>query len=281
MGRDTELTAQDGELIRVLIAYGLSERAARMYVTLTHSGSKTATELADVLNTNRMGIYRCAGDLMGHGLITTSLGAPTRYAAAPIDAVIDMLINERAREVETLQRIRGGLVDGAEPLGADDRSPSFQIVKGTANAITVAKRLIQRAGERVTFVIGADEVLLAHDIGLVDACQDAVRTLHTQGVTDITPSNCTLIAKTLKRAPNVKLRHIARYRGLQYLTVDGKDSLVSIATRPHAAERIPPKGAFLYVMSPTFAQSLDATFAHLWNDATEASMRLSELAENT
>ncbi|MGZ4904868.1 MAG: TrmB family transcriptional regulator [Halobacteriota archaeon] len=281
MGQDITLTAQEVELIRVLKAHGLSERAARMYVTLMRGGSKTATELADTLRTNRMAIYRCAEDLMSQGLVTISLRTPTRYAAAPIDTVIDMLINERAREMATLHLMRGGRVSRVRHDVASDGALTFQVVKDTARGMAVAKQLIQQASERVTFAVGADEVLLAYRAGLVDACQDALRTLDARGVTDITSSNCTLIAKTLKGVPSIELRHVERYRGLQYLTVDGKNSLVGIAPDPRAAERVKPKGAFLYVMSDAFAQSLDVTFAYVWNDAMNATSRLDELAEDT
>ncbi len=281
MEQNSELTAQDRDLIRVLNARGLSERTARMYVMLMHSGAKTATELAYALHTNRMAIYRGAEDLLQEGLISVSMSTPARYAATPIDAVIDMLVNERAREMDTLQLIRGGRVDRAEGITVDDRALTFQMVKDTERATAIAKQLISHAGERVTFAIGAEEVLLAYRAGLIGVCENPVRTLTARGVTDIVPSNHVVITQMLKEMPSIELRHVARYRGLQYLTVDGEKSLVGLATDPRTAERTKPKGAFLYVMSPTFAQSLDATFAYLWNNAIEATIRLDQLAENT
>lgn len=268
--------------MHVLEAHGLNKRAARIYVTLVHRGSLTATELAGALHTNRMGIYRSIEGLVQHGFVTTSLGTPTRYTAVPINTVIDVLITEREHEMETLQHLREDLADRGEHLVKKDEAlTSFHVVKGRARAIAVATKLIQQAETRVTFVVGSEEVPFALRTGLVDACRDAARTLCSRGITDINRSNRTPIAETLKGVPDLELRHLARYRGLQYISVDERKSLVGVVTDPSTSGGVNAKDTFLYVMSTAFARSLDATFACLWNNATEATVRLDELADNT
>jgi sugar-specific transcriptional regulator TrmB len=93
-------------IVRMLNAFELSEKEARLYVHLLKYGPKRASDLAESLKTYRLEIYRKLTSLVNKNMVSAKTESPAVYSAVELDNALDNALLSRQREIRSMEKIR-------------------------------------------------------------------------------------------------------------------------------------------------------------------------------
>jgi len=90
--------------IDVLTELGLSNRQARVYLTILKLHEAKAKTIADHSSVNRQEIYRIIEDLEQIGLVQRNVCVPTTFSATPITEVANVLLAQKTNQLTNLRQ---------------------------------------------------------------------------------------------------------------------------------------------------------------------------------
>ncbi len=123
---------QEEEPIQAFTNLGLTYLQAKVYVTLLKLGSSSVNVKKIALNTAiaRQDIYRILPVLENYGLVEKIIGIPTRYRPVALEDGLSLLMEQRTREYQDLQKKANMVLKSfvpQEPLCFDNTS-QFRII---------------------------------------------------------------------------------------------------------------------------------------------------------
>jgi sugar-specific transcriptional regulator TrmB len=268
-------------LIDRLEAFGLSSKEAHLYVLLLKYGPKTTGELAKMLHSYRVDIYRLVETLMDKGMIEESVEKPTKYAAVAVDAALAGAMMRHAYELRWMEENRDEVLELAQEYLSSESIAgdlyTFKIVKGRANTLTIMEQLVAAALEQITFVSSQGGISVLSASGIVERCVEAVqRGVRVRCVTEIVPRNVGTVREAL--AGGVEVRHYNSYEATHFFIVDARESLTTITFDTLRHGKDATDTAF-WTNSPEYAQYLEASFELLWDAATDATQVIDGVLE--
>src|SRR5512136_986658 len=142
------MTADD-EFTRRLIAFGLNEKEAQLYLHLLKYGPKTPSPLAKSLHTYREDVYRTLNSLIEKGMVKPSLGAPTVYAAVDLETALESALTKRESELREMELLKQQLKELArqQRIEAAADGVNIKILKSVKEVVTVAEPIIDSLQE--------------------------------------------------------------------------------------------------------------------------------------
>jgi sugar-specific transcriptional regulator TrmB len=259
-------------LIEKLEAFGLSAKEAHLYALLLKYGPKTTGELAKLLHSYRVDVYRLVETLAEKGMIEESVEKPTKYAAVAVDAALAGAMMRRAYELRWMEENRDGVLELAqEYLSSDalaDDLYTFKVIKGRSNTLAMMEQLVSTAEARVTFTSSLAGISILPASGILEHCIDAAkRGIRVRYVTEIVKRNASSALEALDAG--IGVRHYDDYAGIQFLVADARESLTTITFDARRHGKDAADTAF-WTNSPEYAQHLEASFELLWDAATDA-----------
>ncbi len=85
-----------------LINFGLTKSQAKVFIYLGKYGSKTASEIAKVLQLPRTETYHLVNSLQNLGLVVAELSHPTKYTAMDMKEAVSTLIKQEQERIDVL-----------------------------------------------------------------------------------------------------------------------------------------------------------------------------------
>jgi sugar-specific transcriptional regulator TrmB len=263
-------------LIEKLEAFGLSAKEAHLYVILLKYGPKTTGELAKLLHSYRVDIYRLVETLTEKGMVEESVEKPTKYAAVAVEEALTGAMMQHAYELRWMEENRDQVLELAqEYLSSDalkDDLYTFKVIKGRSNTLAIMEQLVTTAEASIIFISSLTGISILSTSGILEHCISAVeRGVRVRFVTEILPRNVSSAREAL--AGGIEVRHYDNYAGMRYLVADTRESLTTITFDALRHGKDAFDTAF-WTNSPEFAQYLEASFELLWNDGVEAAQRV-------
>jgi sugar-specific transcriptional regulator TrmB/predicted hydrocarbon binding protein len=264
-------------LLDLLVAHGVPEPAARIYLVASREGPLTASELARATAIHRVHGYRFIRELVEQGLLRGAGARPTRFSALPVDELVDKWIQGTTEELERLRRDRAKLVeeireDGPETPGLAGRR--FSIIEGQDAIHAYLRRRIGAVRKEVLISVGGFALARAIDGGIDRALAAArQRGVRVRVVTEVNPSN---LSEVKLFAPAAEVRHATRPvtnravlldRSQLSLFVSGEDGLGAAGDAQ----------LLLSTCDPHFAALAREYHQQLWAHAVPVTERLVEL----
>jgi len=270
----------EDELIQELEVFGLNEKEAHLYVMLLKYGSKTSGELAKMLNSYRMDVYRTLETLDEKGMIEVSTENPTKYASVAIDTAIDSAIEKQAYGLQWMETHKHHVITASENLPQRMTGPTvddftkFKVIKGRTSVVATVALLLKSAVHDIVAIISPVALPIFSISGqlnyLIAAANRGVR---VRCITDIVPQNLNAANEALT---NIELRHLEGYNGAQFLVRDAQESLTTIKLDViHRAKDA--DDVVFWTDNSEYAQHLEASFEYLWGNSIDANQRLNEL----
>lgn len=198
-------------LLEILIARGVAEPAARIYLVAARGGPLTAAELARSTAIHRVHGYRFIRELVAQGLLRPAGQRPMRFAALPVEELVDLWISRTSGELERLRRDREHLLEesragGAGWGGSDVRR--FNVIEGQAAIHAYLRKQIGAARREVLISVGGFAIARAIDGGIDRSIREATeRGVRVRLVTEVSPSN---LAEVKLFAPAAEVRAATR-----------------------------------------------------------------------
>lgn len=183
------------ELLAELQRHGVSEPAGRIYLVATREGPLPASELARATAVHRVHAYRCIQELVRKGCLNPVGRRPMRFAALPVDQLLDRWIHEESQQLEALRNGRDRLLaewrdaDGSfEPT--DGRR--FSIIEGQDAIHRFLKGRFGAARKELLITVSGFSLPRAADGGLDRALSEArKRGVKVRLVSEVEASNRT------------------------------------------------------------------------------------------
>ncbi|MGA7075719.1 MAG: helix-turn-helix domain-containing protein [Halobacteriota archaeon] len=263
-------------LIEKLEAFGLSAKEAHLYVLSLKYGPKTTGELAKLLHSYRVDIYRVLETLAEKGMIEESVEKPTKYAAVAVDAALAGAMMRHAYELRWMEENRDEVLALAqEYLSSEalaDDLYTFKVIKGRSNTLAIMEQLVNAAEARIAFISSLVGISTLSSSGILEHCIDAVeRGVRVRYVTEILPRNISSAREAL--AGGIDVRHYDNYEGIRFLVADARESMTTITFDALRHGKDAGDTAF-WTNSPEYAQYLEASFELLWDAADDATQRI-------
>jgi sugar-specific transcriptional regulator TrmB len=263
-------------LVEKLQAFGLSSKEGHLYVILLKYGPKTTGELAKLLHSYRVDIYRLLEMLTEKGMVEESVEKPTKYAAVAAEAALTEAMMQHAYELRWMEENRDQVLKLAqEYLSSETRGDelyTFKVIKGRSNTLAITEQLVSTAEARITFISSLTGLSILSTSGILEHCINAVdRGVRVKFITEVLSKNVSSVREAL--AGGIEVRHYDDYSGMRYLVSDTRESLTTITFDALRHGKDATDTAF-WTNSPEYAQYLEASFALLWGGGVEATQRV-------
>jgi len=96
----------DELVLKTLIAVGLKQGDAIVYLYLLRTGPKKVRDITQTLGVNRRVVYRSVKSLRQRGVVKASLDHPTIFSALPLDSVLELFAQAKVEQSMVLQKKR-------------------------------------------------------------------------------------------------------------------------------------------------------------------------------
>jgi sugar-specific transcriptional regulator TrmB len=261
-----------------LLEFGLTPLQERIFVSLVGTNGLTTTQLSKIAVAHRSDVYRALHKLAKIGLVSASVGNPSRYyAAEPIEAV-RLLLELKRKELLTLESKTDTITEWLEKerdnlkaaslLASEDQEPAtFRLVKGNAVTPRVVQS-IQSATTEIIKVVSA-QALRRHYFEFSEFEKEGTaRNVTVRILTEVVPQNLRI---ALNYSKCVHLRHVANLdRSLRYLVIDGSE-LVLAGTVEYKDEL---DRSVLTTKNSVLVQGCVSYFEDMWQKSVAISERL-------
>jgi sugar-specific transcriptional regulator TrmB len=156
------------ELVGSVSRFGLTEREARLYLSLLRQGRATARELAREAGLDRVLGYRMLDSLRIRGVVEVTAERPRKYAAVPPRALFERALRERGAQLALDQTLATTLAEQLPRLAreVDDAAPRFQVLQGTPSIFAYLREMLRRAQEEVCAMVTHRALRGSVDYGL-------------------------------------------------------------------------------------------------------------------
>jgi sugar-specific transcriptional regulator TrmB len=219
-----------GRLVDQLVAHGVPERGARLYVAACRGGVQSASELARAAGLHRVEAYRFLRDLQREGLLRSVGRRPMRFAPLPPDELIDRWISGAHEHIErlTVDKARV-LADLESSLAAPDEPDprKFSILEGREQTFRFLTKKIGSAEREVLASVSGFALAPAIDGGVDRSLREAhERGVKVRLVSDITRAN---LAEAKHFDGFTELRHALSPVTNRAVVIDRRGALVFVS----------------------------------------------------
>ncbi|HWG89252.1 MAG TPA: helix-turn-helix domain-containing protein, partial [Candidatus Thermoplasmatota archaeon] len=239
--------------LSALVALGLSESEARLYLALVERPVATPTELATATGLPRQSIYVIAGSLQSRGLLREVPGKFKRFTAVAPDVAVDLLVSAREEALQALAETGRTVAESLLPSYHESRSRGApaEAVEASSDAGSARRRataLLKGAKHRVVAALrdGPEARWFLDQTG--PKPPEGFRLLLGPGASANLPVPEEYPARFLPVVP------------ISFLVVDGLDAFLMLP----AEAGLPGGTRFLHVRHPAFAAMLLRTFEAEW-----------------
>lgn len=145
---------------KIFSQYGLTHNQSKIYLHLTKSSEKTASEISKTLKIPRTETYHLLNSLEEKGIVYSIFGKPYRFNAVPISDAINVLIsNEKKRisELEAKKKTILSIWKTLPDLGNEHENEEnkFQILQGK-NPIVVKVEQMTKSAQTSIQLLGSE-----------------------------------------------------------------------------------------------------------------------------
>jgi sugar-specific transcriptional regulator TrmB len=264
--------AYEKTFIAQLTKFGLREKEARIYFYLLKHGAKSVTELAKFANTYREDVYRRVDALLQEGLVEQSIAKPTEYAAVPLQAALDAILQKHTYAWRQMEIARTELLqhaDAAQLARGTVDTPVCRLVKGVHEVLAAGSRMIAESESTCALVLPPQALPKLAHFGVIDEWkQAALRGTRIRIITDAIPTN---LAALNELNGTIEVRCYEGYAGIFFWVIDEKETVTVLAT---ARDRAPLPHSAFWTNSSEYAGYLTSFFDVIWGQSLAVEERI-------
>ncbi len=279
-------------LIETLMALGLSEQEAKIYLFLAKQGPQKAKDITKFLGTNKVLVYRSVKRLQAKNLIASSVGFPAYFSAIPFLTVLNNLIQTKKREAFLIERNKETLIATLKSLEIA-KSPSLSEMFAIITDLHIACiKAIQIARTAKYECLAMDDNLTTsshdaiEDVGEMarHAIRDKVR---FRFITNVTPRTIgaakDLVKKCKMNNKYVEGRHVDLSPVLfpRFALNDENQTILVVETWEEIVSKHNRRiDKLLWTNNKTIIRLMRFLFEDIWRRSIDINKRISELENN-
>lgn len=265
--------AHEKAFIAQLAEFGLKEKEARIYFYLLRNGPKSVTDLSKFAKTYREDVYRRLDALIQEGVVEQSIEKPSKYAAVPLRAALDVILQKHTYASRQMEKVRAELLLNADAAQfasvAVDMAPGCRLVKGEREVLATGSRMIAESQSSICLVVRPTALpKLAHYGVIEEWKQAALRGIGIRIVTDAVPTNLAALRELMS---STQVRCHKDYSGIFFSVTDNKETVTILAT---AGARTTIAPSAFWTDSAEYAGYITSFFDLLWGRSVAAEDRV-------
>jgi len=280
----------DKKLFETLRELGLSRREAEIYLFLWKKGSQKAYNIAAYLNIDRAQTYRTLNSLKEKGIVEVTIEAPTRYAATPIEPLIESLIKTKKTELARLENEKQEIINYFKslhklPIGQEYPIAKLKVIVGKDGIFTKVLQMAREAKKELLELTTSSGLIHEDTAEVPDTIIKVARekrNVQFKILVNISKENLNIIKRILKKIPkkntNIELRHtdLGSEFYPRFLIADEEETMLYVTSQGESSTPW-QEDTGLWITSKMFASPLKASFLEIWRSAVNAEDRINEL----
>jgi sugar-specific transcriptional regulator TrmB len=256
-----------------LAEFGLKEKESRIYFYLLRNGPKSVTDMSKFVKTYREDVYRRLDELIQEGLVEQSIEKPSKYAAVPLRAALDVILQKHTYAKRQMEKVRDELLQKADTAqfggAAVDEIPGCRLVKGEHEILATGSRMIAESESSICLVVRPTILPKLAHYGIIEEYKEAaLRGVVVRIVTDAVPTNLATLTE-LMGVTRVRCRR--DYTGMFFWVADNKETVTLLAT---AGARASLANSAFWTDSAEYAGYTTSFFDLLWGRSVAAEDRI-------
>lgn len=128
-----------------LLEWGFTEQEARIYIFLLKAGPQKAREICQVMNVNKVQVYRHLRNLQGRAIVESSIDTPAYFSANSIEQVADSIVESKRADVLMLENSRQNLLSTLKAI----KYPEFPLITESFDVVEDSNRIYSKAKESI------------------------------------------------------------------------------------------------------------------------------------
>lgn len=157
----TEYSESIEKIKKILLQYGLTGNQSKVYLHLTKSGEKTASEISKHLKIPRTETYHLLSSLEKKGIIFTIFGKPSRFNSISLEEATDIMIDDQKKIISELESKKETVLSLWETLPEfkkqtiDHTENKFQTLQGKNSILGKIEQMIKLSKNSIN-VLGSE-----------------------------------------------------------------------------------------------------------------------------
>lgn len=261
-----------------LTKFGFTREEAEFYVFLSAIGPGTARTIARRFNINRVKAYRTLKDLEEKGLVVKIMGRPLRFAAQPIERLIQNKISETKQSLQELETNQTQIIEDLAKIKdanitADD-DPVFRIYQGRQQIYELLAGMCDRVKEEIMIVTTATDFIRFSLWGIDERLIDLTRRgIKVNVLTEVTESN---IREIEEIQGDLEIRHLSVPSSVRIVTMDNTETLSSVAM-DDTMSMTTQNDTGLWTNAVGFTAAMQVFYNAIWNDAPSSEVMINSI----
>ncbi|HEY4675006.1 MAG TPA: CBS domain-containing protein [Candidatus Bathyarchaeia archaeon] len=279
-------------LFEILRELGLSRRETEIYLFLWKKGPQKAHSVAAYLDIDRAQIYRSLASLQEKGIVEVTLEAPTRYAGAAIEPLIESFIKTKKTEVASLETEKEDLINYFKSISRRETEQEYplaklQVIVGKHGIYSKITQMANEANKEFLGLTTSTGLIQEDNAGVLDTIIETVRKkrdIQFRMLTNISKDNLNItkrITKQISKNTNAEWRHtdlVSKFH--QRFVIKDEDEAFLYLTSGDELSMI-QEDTGLLITSRMFVSALRASFMEIWGNSLDAKERVSALETGT
>jgi sugar-specific transcriptional regulator TrmB len=190
------------QINRALTRFKLSKNEVKVYLFLARYGSQKVQQIAESIGIHRTEAYKVLRSLEAQGLIARILGKPMKFAALPLERVLENLIEERRGRIIQLEQRKKELLEMWRSLPAVEELSSnketLQVIEGKRQVMVKVGELLNSSEAEFQAVVSDNEMAWLFNNLFFEDLDDLIkkRSLDVRMMTQHSPISTYIIDKT-------------------------------------------------------------------------------------
>ncbi len=264
-------------IISYLQDFGLTEKEAKVYFTLSKIGSATQAEIAHTTQFSRLQTYRALKGLLNNGLVEMSLERPRKFTPLKIEQAINLLAQEAERRVFDFEKKKPLLLKewaAVNDFQKNNINYAFRIIQGPKNVSKFRTMLCESAKKEIATTIKPNDLMKLVTEGTDDLFEKLTyKNIFVRGLSEVNRTNVEATKRFLEFS---KLHHTQYSNIVPFTIIDEQEVLICLSR--DGKEGVPENA--IWTNHPEMVQILKQIFEVLWASSEDGNSRIKELKRN-
>ena len=264
---------------KVLKDFGLTEKEIEVYVFLARRGVLKSREVARQIRKDKAQVLRILKSLQSKGLVESTLEAPKRFTAVPLEKVLDAFVKAKREEATLIESTKKDLLLYWKSVGKTrPEAPleKFVVIEGNNKIYSKISQMIAETKNHLSTVSTIQSLVRADQMGLFDvvASHPLRSKIQLRFLTELSGQSSSAIKAILEKASKARVNFRGKNPELglrpfpRMVIRDDEEVLLFITPRAETA-REKQVDTGIWTNCKTLVQTFASVFEDLWRNATE------------
>ena len=273
---------------KILKNFGLTEKEIDIYVFLAKHGVLKSREVARQIRKDKAQVLRILKSLQSKGLAESTLEAPKRFSAVPLEKVLDAFVKAKRDEATLIESTKNELLLYWKSIGktmpAGIPLEKFVVIEGTNRIYSKISQMITETKNQLSTVSTVPGLLRADQMGLFDVVSShPLRSkIQLRFLTELSGQNQNAIKALFEKASKASINFREKNPDLGLkpfprMVIRDDEEVLLFITPQAEAPKAKQVDTGIWTNCKTLVQTFASVFEDLWRNATDTQQEMRDI----